>query len=83
MELGEGAVRNSSRPGERVFDLFGSSGTALIAAEKSGRVARLMELDPRCIDVIVRRWQDWTGTTATRDCDKTAVDDLAAQRDLA
>jgi DNA modification methylase len=50
VELGEGAVRNSSRPGERVFDLFGSSGTALIAAEKSGRVARLMELDPRCVD---------------------------------
>ena len=43
-----------------------SSGTTLIAAEKSGRVARLMELDPKYCDVIVRRWEDFTGGTATR-----------------
>jgi hypothetical protein len=59
--LVERAIRNSSRPDDRVLDAFGGSATTLIAVEKSGRVARLMELDPRYIDVTVRRWQDWTG----------------------
>ena len=66
VELVERAIRNSSRPGDVVLDPFGGSGTTLIAAEKSGRVARLMELDPKYCDVIVRRWEDFTGGTATR-----------------
>jgi len=82
VELVERAIRNSSRPGDRVLDPFGGSGTTLIAAEKSGRVARLMELDPRYVDVIVRRWQDWTGKSASRETDGVAFDDLAAQRDI-
>jgi hypothetical protein len=49
---------------------------------ESGRVARLMELDPRYVDVIVRRWQDWTGKSATRENDGVAFNDLAAQRDI-
>jgi DNA modification methylase len=57
VELVERALRNSSRPGDVVLDPFGGSGTTLIAAHKSGRVARLMELDPQYVDVIVRRWQ--------------------------
>jgi len=81
VELVERAIRNSSRPGDRVLDPFGGSGTTLIAAEKSGRVARLMELDPRYVDVIVSRWQEWTGKTATRETDGVAFDDLAADRD--
>jgi DNA modification methylase len=64
VELVERAIRNSSRPGDVVLDPFGGSGTTLIAAEKSGRVARLIELDPKYVDVIVRRWQDWTGQKA-------------------
>ena len=48
-----------------VFDGFGGSGSTLIACEKTGRQARLMELDPRYCDVIVKRWQDFTGKTAT------------------
>ena len=75
VELVERAIRNSSRPGDRVLDPFGGSGTTLIAAEKSGRVARLMELDPRYVDVIVRRWQEWTGKPATREADGVAFDD--------
>ncbi|RZJ62995.1 MAG: site-specific DNA-methyltransferase [Acidovorax sp.] len=67
VELVERAMRNSSRPGNVVLDPFGGSGTTLIAAEKSGRVARLIELDPKYVDVIVRRWQDWTGRRATRE----------------
>lgn len=55
---------NNSMPGDVVFDGFGGSGTTLIAAEKSGRVARLIELDPRYCDVIVRRWQAYTARDA-------------------
>ena len=66
VELVERAIRNSSRPGNVVLDPFGGSGTTLIAAEKSGRVARLIELDPKYADVIVRRWEDYTGKKATR-----------------
>lgn len=66
VELVERAIRNSSRPGNVVLDPFGGSGTTLIAAEKSGRVARLIELDPKYVDVIVRRWEDFTGQTAIR-----------------
>ena len=47
------------------FDLFGGSGSTLIACEKTGRVCRMMELSPRYVDVIVRRWQEFTGHEAT------------------
>ena len=67
VELVERALRNSSRPGDVVLDPFGGSGTTLIAAEKSGRVARLIELDPKYADVIVRRWEDFTGKKAIRE----------------
>ncbi len=65
VELVERAIRNSSLPGNVVPHPFGGSGTTLIAAEKSGRQARLIELDPKYVDVIVRPWQDWTGKQAT------------------
>lgn len=55
----------SSSAGESVLDLFGGSGSTLIACEKTGRKARLMELDPKYCDVIVKRWEDFTGKTAT------------------
>ena len=78
VELVERAIRNSSRPGNVVLDPFGGSGTTLIAAEKSGRLARLIELDPKYADVIVRRWQEWTGKQATRESDGALFDDQAA-----
>jgi len=78
VELVERAIRNSSRPGNVVLDPFGGSGTTLIAAEKSGRLARLIELDPKYVDVIVRRWQDWTGKQAARESDGVAFDAQAA-----
>jgi DNA modification methylase len=62
--LVERAIRNSSRKGDLVFDPFGGSGTTLIAAEKTGRHASLIELDPKYVDVIVRRWQEFTGREA-------------------
>ncbi len=79
VELVERAIRNSSRPGDVVLDPFGGSGTTLIAAEKAGRVARLIELDPKYADVIVRRWQDWTGRQAMREADGMAFDEVACE----
>jgi DNA modification methylase len=58
------AITNSSENGHLVLDLFGGSGSTLIACEKTGRKARLMELDPAYCDVIVKRWEDFTGQTA-------------------
>jgi len=76
VELVERAILNSSKSRDIVLDLFGGSGTTLIAAEKSGRQARLIELDPKYADVIVRRWQEWTGLKGTRESDGVAFDTL-------
>ncbi len=59
-------LENSSRPGDVVLDPFGGSGSTLIAAEKVGRSARLLELDPRYCDVIITRWEQVTGKQAKR-----------------
>ena len=64
VELVERAICNSSRAGDVVLDGFGGSGSTLIAAEKTGRKARLVELDPKFCDVIVRRWEEFTGKKA-------------------
>ena len=82
VELVERAIRNSSRPGDIVLDPFGGSGTTLIAAEKTGRIGWLIELDPKYVDVIVRRWQDWTGQRTVRKSDGVAFDDLLEQATL-
>lgn len=65
VELFQYQVENSSKRKSVVLDLFGGSGTTAIACEKTGRHARLMELDPRYCDVIVKRWQAFTGKRAT------------------
>ena len=66
VELAERAILYSSRAGENVLDLFGGSGSTLIAAEKTGRKAFLMELDALYCDVIVTRWEQFTGRKAER-----------------
>lgn len=63
--LVERALKNSSKTKDVVLDPFGGSGTTLIACEKLGRMGRLIELDPQYVDVIVLRWQEFTGRTAT------------------
>jgi site-specific DNA-methyltransferase (adenine-specific) len=63
--LFEYQMLNNTKGGDKVLDSFGGSGTTLIAAEQNGRIACLMELDPRYCDVIVKRWQQITGKTAT------------------
>ena len=64
VELAVRAMQYSSLPGENVLDLFGGSGSTLIAAEQTGRKAFLMELDPPYCDVIVDRFQRFTGQPA-------------------
>jgi DNA modification methylase len=66
VELAIRALQYSSRPGENVLDLFGGSGSTLIAAEQTGRYAFLMEIDPLYCDVIVERFERFTGKKAER-----------------
>lgn len=59
-------IKNNTQPGDAVLDLFGGSGTTLIACEQIGRTCYLMELDPRFCDVIVKRWEKLTGDKAVK-----------------
>jgi DNA modification methylase len=83
VELVDRALVNSSKPGDVVVDLFGGSGTTLIACERRGRKARLIELDPRYSDVIVRRWQDYSGKKATLEVDGRTFEEIAREREKA
>ncbi len=80
VELVERAIGNSSQRGQIVLDPFAGSGSTLLAAEKLGRHARLIELEPRYVDVIVRRWQKFTGGTALLDGDGRTFAELAQSR---
>lgn len=64
IELVERAINNSSSPNDVILDLFLGSGSTLIASEKTGRICYGMELDPKYADVIIKRWQDFTGKDA-------------------
>src|SRR5262249_56425943 len=66
VELATRAMQYSARPGEHVLDLFGGSGSTLIAPEPTGRQAFLMEIDTPYCDVIVQRWEKFTGQKAER-----------------
>jgi len=66
VELAARAIQYSSQPGENVLDLFGGSGSTMIACEQQGRRGFLMELDPLYCDVIVQRWEAFTGKKAER-----------------
>ncbi len=74
------AIKDASRRGEIVLDGFGGSGTTLIAAERTGRTARLVELDPHYCDVICRRFEAFTGETAQLAETGEAFADAAARR---
>jgi DNA modification methylase len=73
-------MQNNSNPGQAVYDPFLGSGTTLIAAETTGRVCLGMELEPRYVDVAVRRWQAFTGMTACLLGDGRLFDVVAAER---
>ena len=70
------AIKTSSRENEIVLDLFGGSGSTLIACEQNGRKSRLMELDPKYVDIIIQRWQKLTGLEAYRLSDNVKFNDL-------
>jgi DNA modification methylase len=83
VELVERALINSSKAGDVVADLFGGSGSTLIGCERRGRRARLMEIDPKYADCIVRRWQEYTGQKATLEGDGRTFDAVAVVREKA
>lgn len=78
VELVENAILNSSADGDRIMDLFCGSGTTIIAAENTGRLAFVMELAPAYVDVSIKRWQQHTGQQAT--LDGRTFDEIAAER---
>ena len=78
VELVERALVNSSKAGDIVLDLFGGSGSTLIGCERRDRKARLAEIDPKYADVIVKRWEQYTGRAAT--LDGRAFDEIAQER---
>jgi DNA modification methylase len=79
VELVERAIRNNSKSRDTILDPFGGSGTTIIACEKTGRQARVIELDPKYCDVIVRRWQAFSGAVARHAESGLAFDDVANQ----
>ena len=78
--LVERSMRNSSKSRDIVLDPFGGSGTTLIAAERTGRRARLIELDPKYADVIVQRWQEQTGQSARLEQSGQSFSEMASKR---
>ena len=76
--LFEYQMLNNTKGGDLVLDSFGGSGTTAIACEKNGRYARLMELDPKYVDVIVKRWQDFTGEKAVHEETGKTFDEMKA-----
>lgn len=75
----EKMLRNSTRRGDIVLDMFGGSGSTLICCEMMERHARLVELDPKFVDVIVKRWQDFTEQAATLEADGRTFDAVSAE----
>lgn len=76
------AIRDCSKRGDIVLDCFGGSGSTLIAAERTGRSARLIEFDPLYCDTIVRRWEKLTGKQARHHGDGSTFEDVAERREL-
>jgi hypothetical protein len=74
------AIKDCSKRGEIVLDPFGGSGTTLIAAEKTGRLARLIEFDPAYCDTILRRFERVTGKQATSAASRMSFEEIAQER---
>jgi DNA modification methylase len=77
------AIKDVSKRKGIVLDPFGGSGTTIIAAEKTGRRARAIELDPKYVDVAVRRWERYTGKSAVLDATGQTFEDVEAARTAA
>jgi site-specific DNA-methyltransferase (adenine-specific) len=83
VELFEYQMLNNTKGSDVVLDSFAGAGTTAIACEKHGRMARLMELDPKYCDVIIKRWQDFTGEIAVLEGDGRSFAQLHAERKAA
>jgi DNA modification methylase len=70
---------NNTKGSDLILDSFGGSGTTMIAAEKNNRYSRLMELDPKYCDVIIKRWQDFTGKEAVLESNGKTYSNLKDQ----
>jgi len=79
VELFEYQLLNNTKGSDLVLDSFGGSGTTMIAAEKNNRYSRLMELDPKYCDVIIKRWQDFTGKEAVLESNGKTYSNLKDQ----
>ncbi len=75
------AIKDCSKRGGIVLDSFAGSGTTVIAAEKTGRVAHALELDPKYVDVAARRWEAYAGKTARHAETGLSLDELALERE--
>lgn len=80
VELARRALRNSTREGEAALDMFAGSGSLIMAAEQTGRIGYSIELEPRYVDAIVRRWQELTGKDATHATEKKTFAAIAKAR---
>ena len=80
--LAEEAIDKTTKHGWLILDLFGGSGSTLIACEKTNRHARLMELDPKYCDVIIKRWQDYTGKQAVHEATGQTFDAISKNVDI-
>jgi DNA modification methylase len=80
VELVERALLNSSKAGDVVCDFFGGSGSTMIGCERRGRKARLMEIDPRYADCIVRRYHEYTGQEGKLEGDGRTFAEVAQER---
>lgn len=78
--LAEEAIDKTTKHGYSVLDLFGGSGSTLIACQKTGRTAYLMELDPKYCDVIINRWQDFTGLLAVHTATGKTFEEMRGER---
>ena len=73
-------IENNSSPGQAVYEPFSGSGTTIIAGEMTGRCVYAIELNPAYVDVAVKRWQDFTGQTATLEGDGRTFAELTPER---
>jgi DNA modification methylase len=80
LELMRRPILNHTKRGEAVYDPFLGSGTTLMAAELTERVCYGIELDPKYCDVIVRRWEEFTGNQATLEADGRTFEQLKTER---
>ena len=74
------AIRDCSKRGDIILDSFGGSGSTLIAAQRTGRMARIIEYDPLYCDTIIRRWERLTGKRATHTLTGQCFEDVEAER---